>query len=378
MFSTIMITYNSVTKIYKSKNLSTIALNDVSFTINKSSIVVLLGPSGCGKTTLLRLTNKLIKLTSGSIYINKKNINEYKDVELRQNIGYVIQQTGLFPNKTVAENIGIIPKIKKWKKTKIKNRVEELLNLVNLKPEIFYNKYPAELSGGQAQRVGFARALAVDPEVILMDEPFGSIDPINRIQIQDELLKLQANIKKTILFVTHDVFEALKMGDKIAILKKGEILQYDAPLDILINPANDYVESFIGTDRALKVLGLIKAYNIAEKDIDNIIHIDTPIEQVIKIFNNIKDDFLFVLRDNKPIGYIPKRIVNENNKSTKNLVKPFPFIIEEYQSLNDVMAYMLMYENYHFPVINRSGTFIGSISYRNIKNYISQIYKNNV
>jgi osmoprotectant transport system ATP-binding protein len=373
-----MIAYNSVTKIYKHKNLSTIALNNVSFAINKSSIVVLLGPSGCGKTTLLRLTNKLITLSSGSIYINNININKYKDVELRQNIGYVIQQTGLFPNKTVAENIGMIPKVKKWKKTKIRNRVEELLNLVNLEPEKFYNKYPLELSGGQAQRVGFARALAVNPEIILMDEPFGSIDPINRAQIQDELLKLQSNIKKTILFVTHDVSEALKMGDKIVIFKKGEVLQYDTPLNLLINPANDYVEAFIGTDRALKVLGLIKAYNIAEKNIDNIINIDTPGDYLINIFNNIKDDFLFVLKDNKPIGYIPKRIVNDENKYIKNLIKPFPFIIEKHHSLNDVMAYMLMYENYHFPVINSNGAFIGSISYRNIKKYISQIYKNNV
>jgi osmoprotectant transport system ATP-binding protein len=373
-----MIAYNSVTKKYTRKNLTTIALSNVSFTINKNSIVVLLGPSGCGKTTLLRLTNKLIKLTSGSIYINNININEYKDVELRQNIGYVIQQTGLFPNKTVAENIGIIPKVKKWKKIKIKNRVEELLDLVNLEPKKFYNKYPSELSGGQAQRIGFARALAVDPEIILMDEPFGSIDPINRLQIQDELLKLQSNIKKTILFVTHDVSEALKMGDKIVIFKKGELLQYATPLEILINPANDYVESFIGTDRALKILGLIKAYNIAEKNIDNIINIDTPGDHLINIFNNTKDDFLFVLSDKKPIGYIPKRIIDDENKHIKNLIIPFPFIIEEHHSLNDVMAYMLRYENYHFPVINSNGAFIGSISYKNIKKYISQIYKNNV
>ena len=371
-----MIKYNSVTKIYNSKKSNVTALDNVSFSVDKSSIVGLLGPSGCGKTTLLKLTNKLIKLTKGSITINEKDINDYKDVELRQNLGYVIQQVGLFPNKTVAENIGIVPKIKKWKRYKIKQRVEELLNLVNLEPTKFYNKYPIELSGGQAQRVGVARALAVDPKIVLMDEPFGAIDPINRIQLQDELLKLQSNLKKTILFVTHDISEALKMCDKIVIFRKGRVVQYDTPLNILINPINEYVKSFLGTDRALKLLNLIKVQNVMKKNISNFINIDTPTDEINNLLREIGDDILFVLNQGKPIGYLSKTITNNVSTNLYKSIKPFPVLIEETYSLNEVMAYMLMYENYYFPVINSNGKFLGSISYKNIKKFISNIYTN--
>ncbi|MDY6820550.1 MAG: betaine/proline/choline family ABC transporter ATP-binding protein [Deferribacterota bacterium] len=373
-----MIEYNAVTKIYKRGKESHVAVNNVSFNVEKGNIVVLLGPSGCGKTTLLKLTNRLVSLTSGSILINGRDINDYNEVELRQSMGYVIQQIGLFPNKTIGENISLIPKIRKWDKRKIEKRVEELLHLVNLEPEIYRDRYPAELSGGQAQRVGVARALAVDPEIILMDEPFGAIDPINRVQIQDEVLSLQSKLKKTIIFVTHDISEALKMGDKIAIFRKGELIQYDTPFNILINPKNEYIENFIGTDRSLRVLSLIKVKRVVQRNPKNIIKVEQTIDEAYNILKSSDENFIYVIKKGKPLGYLTEDILCKAEENVEYdieyIVKPFPAIIREEHVLSDVMGYMLMYENYHYPVVNKEGILIGTISYRDIKNYITNIY----
>ncbi|ASA24231.1 ABC transporter ATP-binding protein [Paenibacillus donghaensis] len=225
------------------------AVKNISFEITAGEILVLIGPSGCGKTTTMKMINRLIPHTSGTITLHGKDITQENVVTLRKNIGYVIQQVGLFPHYTIEDNVGLIPELKGWDTKRKNERVLEMLRLVGLDPEVFAKRYPKQLSGGQQQRVGVARALAADPEIVLMDEPFGALDPITREQLQDELLRLQQEVKKTIVFVTHDMDEALKLGDKIAILKAGEIVQLDTPYELLSNPANDFVESFIGRNR---------------------------------------------------------------------------------------------------------------------------------
>jgi osmoprotectant transport system ATP-binding protein len=229
---------------------------DLSLTVGAGEVCVLVGPSGSGKTTAMRLINRMIPLTSGDILLGGRSVLEREANELRREIGYVIQQIGLFPHLSVADNIATVPRLLGWDKARLRGRVEELIELIGLEPEIG-KRYPAQLSGGQRQRVGVARALAADPPLMLMDEPFGAIDPINRARLQDEFLRLQERVRKTVVFVTHDIDEAIKMGDKIAILRQGgRLAQYDSPAEILTNPADDFVAEFVGADRALKRLGL--------------------------------------------------------------------------------------------------------------------------
>jgi osmoprotectant transport system ATP-binding protein len=232
------------------------ALTDLSLSVGAGEVCVLVGPSGSGKTTAMRLINRMIPLTSGDILLGGRSVLEREPNELRRDIGYVIQQIGLFPHLTVEENIATVPHLLSWDKSRIRSRVKELIELIGLDSEIG-KRYPAQLSGGQSQRVGVARALAADPPLMLMDEPFGAIDPINRARLQDEFLRLQERVRKTVVFVTHDIDEAIKMGDRIAILREGGTLaQYDTPARILINPADEFVAKFVGADRALKRLGL--------------------------------------------------------------------------------------------------------------------------
>ncbi|HOO91551.1 MAG TPA: ABC transporter ATP-binding protein, partial [Syntrophales bacterium] len=266
-----MITYDSVTKIFGTGRDAVTALDNVNFTIPQGEIVVFLGPSGCGKTTTLRLTNRLETLTRGNITIEDQNTMDMDAVELRQRLGYVIQAIGLFPNKTIAENIAVVPKLLGWDKKRIYDRVDELLWMTNLEPELYRDRFPAELSGGQQQRVGVARGLAANPDILLMDEPFGAIDPINREQIQNEFLKLQAKLQKTIAFVSHDIHEAIKMGDRIALFDQGRLIQYETPEVILTQPKNKFVADFVGADRALKVLGLMQVSDVINRKPKNII-----------------------------------------------------------------------------------------------------------
>ena len=238
-----MIQFENVSKLFQD---GTIAVNSINLTINKGELFVLIGPSGSGKTTTLKMINRLIDITNGTILIDGKKISEYDIHELRWNIGYVLQQIALFPHLTIAENIAVVPEMKKWTKEKIAARVDELLEMVGLEPQTYKNRKPNELSGGQQQRIGVIRALAADPEIILMDEPFSALDPISREKLQDDIVSLQKAIKKTIVFVTHDMQEALKLGDKICIMKDGEIVQTGTPEELINNPVNDFVKDFIG------------------------------------------------------------------------------------------------------------------------------------
>ena len=232
------------------------AIEDLSLAIPAGEICVLVGPSGCGKTTAMRLVNRMIDLTSGDILLDGASVMARKPAELRREIGYVIQQIGLFPHLTIADNVATVPRLLGWEKDRVAARVAELMELISLPPELA-DRYPAQLSGGQRQRVGVARALAADPPLLLMDEPFGALDPIARARLQDELLQLQSRVRKTIVFVTHDIDEAIKLGDRIAILREGGVLaQYAPPDELLAAPADEFVARFVGVDRALKRLAL--------------------------------------------------------------------------------------------------------------------------
>jgi osmoprotectant transport system ATP-binding protein len=247
-----VIRLESVRKQYPS---GLVAVEDLDLEVPEGDVCVLVGPSGCGKTTILRMINRLIEPTSGKIFVGDDEITRVKVVELRRRIGYVIQQVGLFPHQTVGTNVATVPRLLGWDKKRIAARVDELLTMVGLPADDYRGRYPSQLSGGQRQRVGVARALAADPPIMLMDEPFAAIDPVTRTQLQDEFLRLQQTLQKTIVFVTHDIDEAVKMGDRIAILQVGgRLAQYDRPENILAEPADDFVADFVGRDRALKRL----------------------------------------------------------------------------------------------------------------------------
>ena len=249
-----MITLDGLTKQYPGT--AQPAVDRISLTVPEGEVCVLIGPSGCGKTTTMRLINRMIEPTSGRIELQGRDVTHMDAVELRRGIGYVIQQVGLFPHLTIAENIATVPRLLGWDQARTEKRIDELLELVALAPATYRDRYPRDLSGGQKQRVGVARALAADPPVMLMDEPFGAIDPITRMRLQDEFQRIQARLKKTVVFVTHDLDEAIRMGDRIAILREGRVVQYDTPAAILARPANAFVEEFVGQDRALKRLSL--------------------------------------------------------------------------------------------------------------------------
>ena len=246
------------------------AIEDLSFEVAAGEICVLVGPSGSGKTTAMRLVNRLIEMSGGDILLDGTSVRARKPAELRREIGYTIQQIGLFPHLTVGDNIATVPRLLGWPRNVIRARVDELIELIGLDPAEMRGRYPAQLSGGQRQRVGVARALAADPPLLLMDEPFGAIDPINRQRLQNELLRLQDQLRKTIVFVTHDIDEAIKMGDRIAVLKQGGVLaQYATPAELLMQPADAFVEGLVGADRALKRLALTRASDVRLRPLDD-------------------------------------------------------------------------------------------------------------
>ena len=255
-----MIQLARLTKVFPGQR--TPAVDALTLDIDAGQTCVLIGPSGCGKTTTMRMVNRLIEPTSGTVHVDGQDVSRADPVQLRRSIGYVIQQVGLFPHMTVAENVATVPRLLEWPRARIDARVDEMLALVGLDPAAYRARYPRELSGGQRQRAGVARALAGDPPVMLMDEPFGAVDPITRTRLQNELLRILKTLRKTIVFVTHDVDEALRMGDRIAILRDGRLVQHGRPADILTRPADAFVEEFVGADRALKRLGLMSVREV--------------------------------------------------------------------------------------------------------------------
>lgn len=302
----VRIELDGVSKVYPGS--TTPAVDNVSLDIPAGEIVVFVGPSGCGKTTTMRMINRLSEPTSGRILIGDKDALSIKPTELRRSIGYAIQQAGLFPHMTIRQNVGLVPGLLRWDRTRTADRVDELLDLVGLEPGQYAERYPRQLSGGQQQRVGVARALAADPPVLLMDEPFGAVDPITRSTLQDELLRLQTELGKTIVFVTHDFGEAVKLGDRIAVLgPQSKVLQYDTPQNILANPADDTVAGFVGSGASLRQLGLLRVKDVALETRPTV-HRGDSVEQVRAAIAGSDFDWAVVLDDRqRPVSWVRER-----------------------------------------------------------------------
>jgi osmoprotectant transport system ATP-binding protein len=373
-----MISYERLTKIYGEGKNAVTALEDITFTIEKGETVIFLGPSGCGKTTTLRCTNRLESITRGNILVNGQNVLDMDAITLRRQMGYVIQDIGLFPNKTIAQNIAVVPKLMGWDSKRIGARVDELLSMVRLEPELYRSRYPAELSGGQQQRVGVARGLAADPEILLMDEPFGAIDPINREQIQDEFLRLQERLKKTIAFVSHDIHEAIKMGDKIALFTNGKLVQYDTPAMLLTHPKNKYVADFVGADRALKVLGIVLAKDIINPNPRNLVKGEDSAEGVLKMLEEKGLRHAIVIESGKPLGYVRPRDLSYERGLVKDLVTKYPMHISKRTPARDILSYMLMLDLLTLCVVDDNGDFVGTVTYNDIQKKVKESYKSDV
>jgi osmoprotectant transport system ATP-binding protein len=280
-----------------------VAVRDLSFTVPAGKICVVVGPSGCGKTTTLKMVNRLIEPTSGEILVGGNDVMNQEPIALRRGIGYVIQQVGLLPHLTVGQNVAVVPRLLGWPRARIDGRTDELLTLVGLKPQTYRERYPAQLSGGERQRVGVARALAADPPLMLMDEPFGAVDPIVRERLQNELLRLQDQLAKTIVFVTHDIDEAIKMGDLVAVMRAGALAQFGPPADILASPADDFVARFVGADRGLKRLSLTRVADV-ELDPAPADYAPQPGQPLLELRTTLKDALSMMLDADVSTGVV--------------------------------------------------------------------------
>jgi len=337
------------------------AVDDLSFEVPAGEICVLVGPSGCGKTTAMRMVNRMIDITGGDILLDGKSVRDREPAELRREIGYVIQQIGLFPHQTIGQNIATVPRLLGWEKERTAQRTVELLELVGLPGEM-HDRYPAQLSGGQRQRVGVARALAADPPLMLMDEPFGAIDPINRDRLQNEFLRLQAEIRKTIVFVTHDIDEAIKMGDKIAILREGGILaQYDSPDAILANPADDFVAQFVGADRGLKRLALSRLGELKLLEATEVKVGDSPDEVRRRIASADREELVLVDGGGKPIGLVSASRLNGQPVSSADATA-LGTTARRDTSLRDALSALLTDGRRSLVVTEDDGRFAGLVS----------------
>ncbi|MCI1965187.1 MAG: ABC transporter ATP-binding protein [Oscillospiraceae bacterium] len=341
------------------------AVQSLSFKIEPGELVVLIGPSGCGKTTTMKMINCLIPHTEGKIFIEGQDIDKLDPVILRRNIGYVIQQIGLFPHYTIAENVGLIPKLKKWDPQKIKARTNELMNMVNLDPSLYANRYPKELSGGQQQRVGVIRALAANPDIILMDEPFGALDPITRGQLQDELLRIQSTMQKTIVFVTHDIEEALKLGDRIAIMQKGHLLQMDTPDQILLNPAHGFVEEFVGKNRIYQNPALIPVVDIMKENVA-VIRPEFSLSKALSLMRQRKTDTLVVVdKSNALLGILSAyglHIKQDSANTVEKYMKPAKPVLDRSASAKDAFVQITQAPFGIIPVVDHSRKVLGIVT----------------
>ncbi|MEA3423318.1 MAG: betaine/proline/choline family ABC transporter ATP-binding protein [Bacillota bacterium] len=348
--------------------------------IEEGKIVVLIGKSGSGKSTTLRMINRLIKITDGDILIEGESIKKQNPIKLRRRIGYVIQKIGLMPHMTVGKNIEIVPELEGWKPDERKKRAKELLELVDLPSNEYYNRYPAELSGGQQQRIGVARALAVNPDIILMDEPFSALDPITRDQLQQEFLKLQDEIHKTIVFVTHDMDEALKIADKIAVLHNGKIIQYDVPEEILKNPVDDYVREFVGNDRLWQLPEYLYAKDVMRTDVAFISTKRSP-AQAFEIMKSKGTYVGYVVdSDSKPPRLFKgevtmeqlKKATRHDQKMLQILKSNVPYVYE-HTNMIEVLSIMQTQNYKRVPVLNRDNCVVGYINKSSLLNVISEV-----
>jgi osmoprotectant transport system ATP-binding protein len=360
--------YEHVTKRYPGSDSP--AVEDLTLDIPAGDICVLVGPSGCGKTTAMRMANRMVEMDSGDILLGEQSVRARPPARLRREMGYVIQQVGLFPHRTIAQNIATVPILLGWDRNRIDARVRELLELIRLDPALG-ERYPAQLSGGQQQRVGVARALAADPPVMLMDEPFGAIDPINRERLQNEFLRLQAEIRKTILFVTHDIDEAIKMGDRIAVMRVGgRVEQYATPAELLMAPADEFVEDFVGADRALKRLALMRV-----RDIDlweaPLAYVGQPTAEVRAKLDSAEVPYPLLVDDQRrPLGWLSERDLAADIVPDRPDSAPDP-ILEVDDVMRDALANLLQTETQYAPVVDAGRRIAGVLSVEIISEFLT-------
>jgi len=355
--------FEHVTKRYEVREKGPGAVNDLTLDIPAGKICVLVGPSGCGKTTSLKMVNRLIEPTSGRILIDGHDISRQDPIALRRGIGYVIQQTGLFPHQNVGDNVAVVPRLLGWDVKRRRERTDELLTLVGLDPARYRDRYPSQLSGGERQRVGVARALAADPPVMLMDEPFGAVDPIVRERLQNEFLRLQEQLAKTILFVTHDIDEAIKMGDLVAVMERGGVLaQFGSPDDILASPASDFVARFVGADRGLKRLSLTRVREV------QLIRAVTarPGDSAAEARGRIQADpfpyLLLVDESDRPIGWLDQDEVPATGRLDEQMAIPMSPLLDRRTTLKDALSMMLEADVQAGIVVDRAGRAQGILT----------------
>jgi osmoprotectant transport system ATP-binding protein len=362
--------YDGATKRYRGS--SEPAVDRLSLEVPAGEICVLVGPSGCGKTTAMRMVNRTVEISEGDVLIGERSVRDREPAQLRREIGYVIQQIGLFPHRTITQNIGAVPQLLGWDKDRIRARSAELLELIGLDPELG-DRYPSQLSGGQQQRVGVARALAADPLVMLMDEPFGAIDPINRERLQNEFLRLQAEIQKTVLFVTHDIDEAIKMGDRIAVMREGgRVEQYATPAELLMAPATEFVEDFVGADRALKRLALMRVADIHLWEAP-LAHVGQTTAEVQAKLDapDVEVPFpLLVDGERRPLGWLSERDLAADVVPGRP-DSPLGPVLELDDVMRDALADLLQHETQYAPVVDHRGRIAGVLSVEIISEFLA-------
>jgi len=365
-----LIRLENVTKSYAGTSVP--AVKELTMEINRGEILVLVGPSGCGKSTTLRLINRMIEPTSGRIIFDGEDVTHVDPDKLRRRIGYVIQQIGLFPHRTIAENIATVPDLVGWDKERTQQRIDELLETVGMDPAVYRDRYPKELSGGQAQRVGVARALAADPPVLLMDEPFGAVDPIARDRLQNEFLRLQAELKKTIVFVTHDIDEAIKMGDRIAILREQSVIaQHDTPETILAHPANQFVEDFLGSGATLKGLNLMRAREVELDDVPTVKGAVSR-EEVQRHFTGEHEWILLLDEAGRPQRWLDRKSLDDAG-ALSEAGRAVQVNVEPEDTLRDALEKMLQSAVGTACVVDPDGAYRGVVRIETLIDIISKM-----
>ncbi|TMK74935.1 MAG: ATP-binding cassette domain-containing protein [Actinobacteria bacterium] len=346
------------------------ALAELELEVPGGEICVFVGPSGSGKTTAMRMVNRMVEITEGDILVGSTSVRQRSPAQLRREMGYVIQQIGLFPHRTVADNIATVPRLLGWDRKRVEARVEELLELVRIDPAL-RDRYPAQLSGGQQQRVGVARALAANPGVMLMDEPFGAVDPSNRERLQNEFLRLQAEVRKTILFVTHDIDEAIKMGDRIAILREGgRLAQYATPAELLMAPADDFVEDFVGADRALKRLALMRVSDIDLWEAP-LAHVGQATSEARAKLPEAEVPYVLVIdAERRPLGWLSDDDLLAETVPAKPGTSPDP-VLELDDVMRDALSDLLQAETRYAPVVDSEGLIAGVLSVEIISEFLT-------
>ncbi len=368
-----MIKLTGVTKIFPGQKIP--AVDDLNLEVKEGDVCVLVGPSGCGKTTTMKMINRIHEPTSGSISINGEDALKMNPIKLRLDIGYVIQEIGLFPHHTIEENVATVPSEKKWSKTNTKQKVDEMLTLVGLDPKIYCNRYPSALSGGQRQRVGVARAMVSDPPIMLMDEPFGAVDPITRARLQNEFLRIQELIGKTIVFVTHDIDEAIKMGDSIAVMREGRLIQHSTPNDLLSSPADEFVSSLVGRNRSIKRLHLLRIYEVLEKlDRPKPVTDDAPIDEVQKkLADSAVRSVMVVNRVNKLLGIIDSDdLKRKTGEHAADFIQQIEQSITSDATLNDALSLMLECGEGFVAVVDQDNYYQGTITLGDLLNVVKE------